>query len=70
MVVRAEKGRTYPVIRKIVREGAASEHPTIQVGDELLEVDGVSCADKSAEVLLCLVLLALSAVSSFLSTHE
>ena len=69
MVVRAEKGRKHPVISKIIPDGAAAEHATIRVGDELLEVNGVSCAGKSAEVLVWFVLHALCAVSASLITR-
>ena len=50
MVVRAERGMKYPVVSKIIPDGAAAENLTIRVGDEVLQVDGVSCAGKRAEV--------------------
>ena len=68
MVVRAERGLKYPVVSKIIPDGAAAENSKIRVGDELLQVDGVSCAGKRAEVLVCLVLPALWAVSACLRT--
>lgn len=51
MVVRAERGMKYPVVSKIISDGAAAENSTIRVGDEVLQVDGISCAGKRAEVL-------------------
>jgi C-terminal processing protease CtpA/Prc len=66
MVVRAERGMKYPVVSKITPDGAAAENLTIRVGDEVLQVDGVSCAGKRAEVLHCLVLPDLWAVFAFL----
>ena len=51
MVVRTHI-RQYPVIKKISPDGAVAACVCMAVGDEVVQVDDVDCANKSANVSL------------------
>ena len=56
ILVRTTTGRKYPTIRRLLEDGCSASCPEMAIDDELLEVDGVSCAYKGVADMIKLFL--------------